>query len=290
MGKQKRSENTYQKINTIFYRDANNIIMPYDELVSPEFEWLRNCKFDAEEKIDGTNIRIEVSSIWEFESDDILNYIEAIVWEISYKGKTDSAIIPPKLEKYLKETFTEDKILASLGLSKRMEIYNKDNTLSQEIIDKNWVKTSSSGKLIFDINKVPNKFTLYGEGYGAGIQSGGYYRSDNSFIGFDVKVDDLYLLREQRDEIFNKLGADIVPYIGQFTVDEAIEFVKRGFNSRISEKEHLAEGLVLRTPMGLTNRRGERIIFKVKTCDWVKYFNKYGTYDKVEQVKNKFLK
>ena len=61
MGKQKRSENTYTKINTIFLRDENNIIMPYDEFVAPEFEWLRNCKFDADEKIDGTNIRIEVT-------------------------------------------------------------------------------------------------------------------------------------------------------------------------------------------------------------------------------------
>ena len=50
MGKQKRSENTYQKINTIFKRDANNVIMPYNEFALPELEWLRDCKFDAEEK------------------------------------------------------------------------------------------------------------------------------------------------------------------------------------------------------------------------------------------------
>ena len=56
-----RSENTYQKINTIFMRDVNNIIMPYNDFVSSELEWLRNCKFDATEKIDGTNMRIEVS-------------------------------------------------------------------------------------------------------------------------------------------------------------------------------------------------------------------------------------
>ena len=36
MGKQKRSENTYQKINTIFKRDINNIIMPYDSFTLPE--------------------------------------------------------------------------------------------------------------------------------------------------------------------------------------------------------------------------------------------------------------
>lgn len=62
MGRQKRSENTYQKIDTIFKRDAKNIIMPYDEFVKPEFEYLRNVKWRAEEKIDGTNMRIEVTS------------------------------------------------------------------------------------------------------------------------------------------------------------------------------------------------------------------------------------
>ena len=60
---QKRSPNTYQKINTIFKRDENNIIMPDAEFAIPELEWLRNCKFDATEKIDGTSIRIEVEPL-----------------------------------------------------------------------------------------------------------------------------------------------------------------------------------------------------------------------------------
>lgn len=42
---QKRSENTYQKINAIFKRDENNIIMPDAEFSIPELEWIRNCKF-----------------------------------------------------------------------------------------------------------------------------------------------------------------------------------------------------------------------------------------------------
>jgi len=31
MGRQKRSENTYQKINTLYMRDINNIIMQHYE-------------------------------------------------------------------------------------------------------------------------------------------------------------------------------------------------------------------------------------------------------------------
>ena len=278
MGKQKRSENTYQKINTIFKRDANNVIMPYDEFAVPELEWLRDCKFDAEEKVDGTNTRIEVTR--EFITSDIGNNI-GIKWNVAYKGKTDNAQIPKMLYAYLTTELTEDMVLNALGLSKEMYVTDE---LMQE---KTWsVLNTQFNVYELDETKIPKRYTLYGEGFGAGIQSGGYYKKDNSFIGFDVKVDDMYLLRENRDEIFKKLGVDIVPFMGTFTVDEAIEFVKKGFNSKVAEEPHLAEGLVLRTPIGLQSRRGERIIFKVKTCDFQKYFNTYGTYDKVDQPKN----
>lgn len=278
MGKQKRSENTYQKINTIFKRDANNVIMPYDEFAVPELEWMRDCKFDAEEKVDGTNTRIEVTR--EFITSDIGNNI-GIKWNVAYKGKTDNAQIPKMLYAYLTTELTEDKVLSALGLTKEMYVTDE---LMQE---KTWsVLNTQFNVYELDETKIPKRYTLYGEGFGAGIQSGGYYRKDNSFIGFDIKVDDMYLLRENRDDIFKKLGVDIVPFMGTFTVDEAIEFVKKGFNSKVAEEEHLAEGLVLRTPMGLQSRRGERIIFKVKTCDFQKYFNTYGTYDKVDQPKN----
>lgn len=280
MSKQKRSENTYQKINTIFKRDANNIIMPYDEFALPELEWMRDCKFDAEEKLDGTNSRIEVTR--EFIISDIGN-IDGIRWNVSYKGKTDNAQIPKMAYAYLTTVLTEDKVLNSLGLTKEMYV-------NDELMKENEWSTLNEQFNVYTINetKIPKRYTLYGELYGAGIQSGGYYRKDNSFIGFDVKVDDMYLLRENRDEIFNKLGVDIVPFVGKFTIDEAIEYVKKGFNSNIAEETHLAEGLVLRTPMGLKNRKGERIIFKIKTCDFQKYFSKYGTYDKVDQPKNEF--
>lgn len=278
MGKQKRSENTYQKINTIFKRDANNVIMPYDEFAVPELEWLRDCKFDAEEKVDGTNTRIEVTR--EFITSDIGNNI-GIKWNVAYKGKTDNAQIPKMLYAYLTTELTEDKVLNALGLSKEMYVTDE---LMQE---KTWsVLNTQFNVYELDETKIPKRYTLYGEGFGAGIKSGGYFRKDNSFIGFDVKVDDMYLLRENRDEIFNKLGVNIVPFVGKFTIDEAIEYVKKGFNSNIAEETHLAEGLVLRTPMGLKTRKGERIIFKVKTCDFNKYFVKYGTYDKVDQPKN----
>ena len=258
----KRSENTYQKINTIFKRDTNNIIMPYDEFAVPELEWLRNCKFDATEKIDGTNIRIEVTPTI---SDDG----SLITFEVSYRGKTDNADIPKHLDAFLKETYTEDKVLASLGLPK---------VVTQEVMkEKNWTA----------FGDIP-MYTIYGEGYGVKIQSGGnYIRNGVGFIVFDVKVGNVYLLREAMESIAEKLGAPVVPYMGQFTIDEAIDFVRKGFKSTIAENpDYDAEGLVLKTPSGLMTRRGERIIFKIKTCDFRKYRAKYGTDDRVEQYQN----
>ena len=249
-----RSENTYQKINTIFMRDVNNIIMPYNDFVSPELEWLRNCKFDATEKIDGTNMRIEVSC----------KLIEGeLRMVVEYKGKSDEAQIPPHLYKFMVETFPKEKVLAALDLP---EIIT-DTVLAE----KEW--------------GIP-KYTIYGEGYGVKIQNGGNYISNGvGFIVFDVKVNDWWLLRNNVAEIAEKLGAPMVPYMGQFTIDEAIEFVRKGFKSTIAEnKEYLAEGLVLTSPYGIKNRKGERIIFKIKHNDFAKYKSYYGTDGPVEQI------
>ena len=258
----KRSENTYQKINTIFKRDANNIIMPYDEFAVPELEWLRNCKFDATEKIDGTNIRIEVTPT-------INDDGSIITFEVSYKGKTDNADIPKHLDAFLKEAYPEDKVLEALGLPK---------VITEELmVEKNWPSFES----------IP-MCTIYGEGYGVKIQTGGnYIRNGVGFIVFDVKIGNWYLLREDMENIAKKLGAPVVPYIGKFTIDEAIDFVRTGFKSTIAENPNYdAEGLVLKTPDGLRNRKGERIIFKIKTCDFIKYRNKYRTDGPVEQPQN----
>lgn len=48
----------------------------------------------------------------------------------------------------------------------------------------------------------------------------------------------------------------------------------------------MAEGLVIRNELGLKTRRGERIITKIKTCDFQKYRQVYGTNDKVDQKVN----
>ena len=274
MGKQKRSENTYQKIQTVFKRDEKNVIMPYDRLTDPAFEYLRSLSWRCEEKIDGTNIRLEVTSevVWDDPMEP--SYVKGAEFHVYCKGKTDNANIHPNLMKHLTDNYPAEKVLASLGLKKFIP--------KEEFADHKWQSYQD----------IPKTYTIYGEGYGAKIQKAGgnYLSHGNGFAVFDVKVDDLYLLTKDRDEIAEKLGAPVVPYIGNMTLDAAIAYVREGFKSRIAEnKDFMAEGLVIRTDIGLRNRRGERIITKLKTCDFQKYKAVYGTLDPVEQRVNSHI-
>ena len=273
MGKQKRSENTYQKINTIFMRDANNVIMPYDSFTEPEFEYLRNLKWRGEEKIDGTSMRIEVIKVPVWDGGIEGSTINGVKFNVRIAGKTDNAQIPKNLLKHMQEKYPNEKVLAALGLKEFIPVDEWE-------FEHNWLT----------YEQIPNIYTIYGEGYGEGIQSGGWYiKGGNEFIVFDVKVNDIYLKTEARDEIATKLGAPIVPLIGYFTLDEAIDFVRKGFRSVVAENPEvkMAEGLVLRTDLGLRNRMGKRLIVKVKYEDFQKYRNVYGTDDPVEQPHNK---
>lgn len=262
----------YQKINTIFMRDERNVIMPYHEFVRPELTYLRSLKFRGEEKIDGTNIRLEVVGT--------IRGDEAAEFSVSYKGKSEKASIPANLDEYLKATFPPEKVLASLNLKAVIPV--------SEFAEHEWV--DGNGNPAF--GKVPTLITIYGEGYGSRIQKcGGRYIKDGvSFRVFDVKVGDWYLLTEARDEIAGKLGAETTPLIGYFTLDEAIDFVRKGFKSTVAEDKTLnAEGLVLRTDLGLRSRNGERIMTKIKTCDFEKYRTIYGTDEPVAQTPGKFM-
>lgn len=158
-------------------------------------------------------------------------------------GRTDAAQIHADLIQYLYETFTPEKMQAAF-----------------------WLPNEKG-----EIQKV--KAILYGEGYGAGIQSGGCYRPDKAFRLFDVLVADKFWLDWVNvEDVAQKLGIKTVPYLGDFTLEEIIDMVKKGVPSRVSVEdsgqEHFAEGIVGRTVEPLFDRRGKRIILKLKTSDF----------------------
>ena len=224
----------YQKINTLFLRDEKKVIIP-SSFTCDEFEYLKDCKWECTEKIDGTNIRVYISREYDGEDDWL--------YGVSFMGRTNNSTIPEHLNLKLQQIF-----------------YRVD-----------W-------KTVFPSLMPGDSVCLYGEGYGNKIQKGSSYISnDVDFILFDVKYNNWWLGRKNCEDIANKCGIKIVPIVGYMTIPEAIDLVKKGFKSSISEDKNLiAEGLVLKTPQGLLSRDGKRIITKIKHNDFVKFKNVYG--------------
>lgn len=156
---------------------------------------------------------------------------------VDFKGRTDNADIPTELRQYLERTFTRDSVSV---LFASMSVDELENTSS--------------------------KIVLYGEGYGPKIQGGGKYRNDSSFVLFDVNFDGWWLYRENVNDIARKLGIDAVPVIGSGTLWDGIQAVKESLRSSWGDFE--AEGIVARPTVMLFDRKGQRIITKIKAKDF----------------------
>ena len=169
-----------------------------------------------------------------------------VLWNgfnVSFEGKTDKAEIPKHLLEKLFKLFPIELMEKTFGKGYDVD-ENGDDFLKQ--------------------------VCLYGEGYGKKIQKGGNYISDDvNFILFDIKIGNWILSREKIEEIALSMNINIVPVLGEFTLDEAIDYVKQGFISTISEnREYIAEGLVLKPKCELFKRNGQRVITKIKYIDF----------------------
>ncbi len=107
---------------------------------------------------------------------------------------------------------------------------------------------------------------LYGEGYGVKIQNGGLYRSDVSFILFDVEIDGLFLKREAVEDVAKYFLLEIVPVVCVGTIQDGVDFVLNSTKSMIGNA--VMEGVVGRTETELFDRRGDRVIVKIKRKDF----------------------
>lgn len=118
--------------------------------------------------------------------------------------------------------------------------------------------------------------TVYGEGYGPKIQNGGTYASEQSFIVFDVRIGHWWLRRDDVVSIASQLGFDVVPrFKNHSSLRDAICDVRDGKIFSFWPGVQI-EGLVGTPEVDLYNRRGERIIAKVKVKDWKDYWRKHG--------------
>ena len=99
----------YHKIQTVYLRDPETKwrTLLEGEYAKPEFRYLKDCKWQFTEKIDGTNIRVIVEPMGE---------------GIIFKGKSDRAQIPPFLLDKLIETFRVDDFS---GFENGMTLYGE---------------------------------------------------------------------------------------------------------------------------------------------------------------------
>ena len=160
---------------------------------------------------------------------------------VTFKGHKSGSIIVKKLQEYLTKTFTPEIMKNKFGMDQAV---------------------------------------LYGEGYGPGIQKGGVYRDDISFVLFDAKIAGFWLIYDKVKVLAEQLGIRVVPEIGLLNVLEIVDYVKSKPKSILAkeiyedigkdpETRQVMEGVVCRSvPLVLFRTTQTPVMFKLKVKDY----------------------
>lgn len=294
----------YDKINTLYKRyifDAKKCPNPKwinfkNKIILGDFsdsvaQYLFDCPWEATSKIDGTNSKIA--------------YFPS-TGEIKVGGKTDNACSQHGQFEMLQEI--ADRIKPTLAFlfpkesARFVPTKGNDNKVKYFTADKGEeTKELSAAPFQVALEEVP--IYIYGEYFGEGIQKCGrrYIEKGNKFVVFDINQQGWWLPKELRDEMCNKLGLETVPFLGVMTLREIEEKVRNGFTTQFTDASDptlLEEGIVARPTIPLRDERGNRIIVKVKYCDYLEYdavkkefsdeeFNEFikWYYDNIEDIK-----
>lgn len=157
---------------------------------------------------------------------------------MSFGGRTDRAQLPPMLLKYLQETYGTPEF--------------------EQVIEAHFGE---------------QPVTIYGEGYGAGIQKGGAYRPNPSFAAFDLLVGETWWQDHlQLEDHLGALGIQRTPCLHVGPLPELLDFIEGHPHSVIAEIEgdnpdHVVEGVVARPTVNLFDSRGRRVMVKLKVKD-----------------------
>jgi hypothetical protein len=231
----------YHKINAPFMRDQKTGALLYGQWCLEELNYLQHNDWEWTEKVDGTNIRIEVHR-----HDDFLTFL--------YKGKTDRANTPKALVEALRSLFGGDESnhgsIPGASVHPALEVRNDS--------------ADALGRIM--VERDITDLVIYGEGYGPKINGGGKYGTEPRFVAFDVRVGSFWLNRESVDDLCSNIGLDTVPVIGYGSLHDAIDVVQQGLQSRWGDFE--AEGIIAVPKVPLFDRAGRRIITKIKGVDF----------------------
>lgn len=164
-----------------------------------------------------------------------------ICWDghaVEFKGRTDSAQLPAALFAKLNELFGGEE--------------------NAQLFEQAWGETP---------------VMLCGEGYGAKIQACGarYIPDGVNFRLFDVFIpsQNLWLRRAGVEGVAQTFGVECAPVVTTGMLMELVAYVKYRPCSQIAADSSLPmEGVVARPAVELKNRRGGRVIVKIKARDF----------------------
>jgi hypothetical protein len=164
-----------------------------------------------------------------------------VVWEPdtlappAIYGRTDRAQIPGDLLALMQATFTHDAMIEAF----------RD-----------------------EADQIPERVVLFGEGFGAGIQSGGHYGPTKNFALFDVVVNGTWLKWADVCDVAYKLRVPTVPVLAaNATLDYVQALAQVGASTLLVDGHPKVEGIVARTDPYLFTQRGNRVMFKAKVKD-----------------------
>lgn len=269
---------TYTKINTMYKRyifDAskcpnkawakfkNKIIL--GEFSFKEAGYLFNCPWEAYSKIDGTNSKIAF-----FPS----------TGEIRVEGKTEKAQSQHGQFEMLSHIAHDIQLelvhMFPKETARFAPVKNKETNKVQYYLEAagDAMIEPKAGFCGVQLEEVP--IYIYGEYFGSGIQKCGsrYIQNGNDFLVFDIKQQGWWTPKDVRDALCKGLKLNTVPFLGVMTLKEIEDKVRAGFTTqfdRAADPTMLEEGIVARPTIPLCDGSGNRIIVKVKYCDYIEY-------------------
>lgn len=221
----------YPKIENLYARCPDtHVCGPEHGLRVPEVGLI--SKWLVLEKVDGMNMRVVLMPAQQGNTEP---------WgstRVNIYGRTDRAQIPGDLLAHMQETFTVEKLIDAFG-----RVCPEEGLLLPE-----------------------REVTLYGEGFGPGIQKAGHaYGGAKRFVLFDVRIGDWWLKWADVQSIAETLGIPTVPVLAQdVELDLAKGYVRR--SDLLTDPDHV-EGIILRTDPYVFDQRGRRVMVKYKVRD-----------------------
>ena len=282
---------TYTKINTLYKRFTNlsNVDLPnkdwkifQNKIMLGQFsdkaiEYIASLKFDCFSKIDGTNTKIVYYPSTgkciiggKTDNADIIgsgqkNYMEPIIERI----KPELAKLFPSSTAKFSPVLSENNLPVYYPIDVPHQNILSETSSFQNLSEHPIDRPTAEGIWAVYLEEVP--VYIYGEFYGAKIGGAGNYDKNPRFEVFDICDRGWWVPIDMLQDYCDKLGLVRVPYVGQMTIAEAEDMVKKGFKTKVNNPanpNYIEEGLVCRPVFPIKDERGKRIIVKIKHRDY----------------------